>query len=189
MKRTLLASILGIAASLTTAPSSPGQGQIIFDNFASANYTQVSWFPWAAPGYSVGDIVNDANVIINLWAGQGTLSDSSMLSLIASTPINTDNMSGGGGWYQGGAINIPTTMWTGSQNITFQVRATGINYYAIAFGWSELWTEASSNIVTIGNPQNHFEHGPMPIWLIPEPSTLTLAGLGAAALLTFRKRG
>jgi hypothetical protein len=98
-------------------------------------------------------------------------------------------MSGGGGWYQGGTINIPTTMWTGSQNVTFQVRATGVGQYALAYGESTLWTEAASNILTIGNPAKAFQNGPMPLQVnVPEPATLALAGLGAAAMLIFRKR-
>ena len=177
MKRVLVASILGLAA---TAIGTYGQGNIIFSNYISNNTTQVTW------GLT-GEPVRDPSVIINLYAGAGTLTDSSLLTTFLGTAAIFNTLSYGGGWYDGGAVQIPTTVWSGpGATVTFQVRATyGHNPFLI--GDSALWQESTA-IVSISLPPDPFANGPMPLIIVPEPSTMALAGLGAAAMLVFRKR-
>jgi hypothetical protein len=184
MKRVLVASILGLAA---TAIGTYGQGNIIFSNYISSNTTQVRWGYFSPPGYNHFDPVTDPSVIINLYAGAGTLTDSSLLTTFLGTAAIFATPDYGGGWYDGGAVQIPTTVWSGpGATVTFQVRATyGHNPFVI--GDSALWQESTA-IVSISLPPDPFANGPMPLIIVPEPSTTALAGLGAAAMLVFRKR-
>jgi hypothetical protein len=192
MKRILVASILGIAASVAY-----GQGVINFGNYTagSAFTTQVKW--GIAPlGYSTGDVVNQG--VISLYAGQGILTDSTGLSLLATAPIFT-TVGYGGGWYDmatpvqigSGYALIPASIWSGTQTVTFQVRGTSTVGSETGIGGSGLWQETpfSSGGSIAGDSPNAMKFGPLALILdVPEPSTLALAGLGAAGLLFFRKR-
>ena len=176
MKRIILASVLGIAASVATGPSSHGQGNILWSNYVGNNTTQVTWF-------NTGDPVTDTSIIINLYAGVGTLTDSSALTTLLGTAAIFNTISYGGGWYDGGAVLIPTTMWTGSQTVTFQLRAGPFGTVR-----SALWQESTA-IVSVSLPANFMLNGPAALVAnLPEPGTMVLAAVGAVTLLMFRRR-
>jgi hypothetical protein len=113
--------------------------------------------------------------------------------LIATTHIFVTSESGGG-WYNGNSVIIPSTLFTGTQTVEFQLRASGSVGGFGGYGASALWTETSAtqggSIVTIYNPANEMLNGPLPLVIgpIPEPSTVPLAGLGAGALCLLRHR-
>jgi hypothetical protein len=183
MKRVLVASILGIAATVATY----GQGVILFDNYLNQGSGA---FPavWGAAhplGYNTGDGVVDTSIIIGLYAGAGVQTTSAGIpTLLGTTPImaNTDYP----GSYQGGAVAIPTTLWTGTQTVSFQVRAVA---GPAGLSWVNTPWQESATITSIVNPASIMANGPTTLTLeVPEPSTLALAGLGAAALLTYRRR-
>jgi len=186
MKRTLLASILGIAASVAIEASSPAQGVIMFDNYNPPK-EPVRYGNLPPPGYNPGDVVMDTSVVIGLYAGAGILTDSSGLQLIATTPIWAQPPYTGG-WYIGGPVILPPSMWPSPGSVvTFQVRGWG-GIWDVT-GASALWQE-TAGIVTITDPVDTFQNGPAPLVLnvVPEPSAFALATLGAAALCFFRRR-
>jgi hypothetical protein len=182
MKRKLVASILGIAACVA---SSYGQGTVLFDNYANTAFgTQVT---------VDGTITSDTTIVIGLWVG----ANAGSLSLLSTTPIFW-NTTYGGGWYSGGNPTIPSTLFTGSQTVTFQVRGSGgIGAFAQGVtGSSATWTESpapTGSLVLVGNPANEMMNGPAALLLtsinnIPEPTTFALLGLGAAGLMFFRRK-
>jgi hypothetical protein len=182
MKRILIASILGIAASVTT---SYGQGNILWDTYTvAAAGTQIVWGNPAGPGGTVGAAVTDSSIVMGLYAGANS---GAVNSLLASAHIYDaiDFATYGGGWIVGQAFQIPTTLWSGTQTVFFQERpiTAGIT------GNSAIWSESDA-IVSVSTPPGQMANGPAGFAIIgvPEPTTLTLAGLGAAALLAYRRR-
>src|SRR6202142_3090354 len=145
MKRKLVASILGIAA-VAASYSTYGQGQIEFDNYTAAAIYQV--------GVTLdGVVTTDTTINIGLWAGANGAATRS-LQLIATAPIQV--ISSVGGWYIGNVVTIPNTLFTGTQNIEFQVRGSGgVGAHNLGVtGASATWVEPSSNIVSVGLPAN-----------------------------------
>ncbi|HZL43768.1 MAG TPA: PEP-CTERM sorting domain-containing protein, partial [Verrucomicrobiae bacterium] len=188
MKRILVAPILGIAASVAT---SYGQGVIAFDNYSDVAFAHAGQV--TLNGQPLGPLSDGA--VISLWAGQGVLSNSSLLQQIATTPLFTTQS--GSGWYSMavsgiglGYAQIPASIWTGTQTVTFQVRGAAIGPLAGYTGQSLLWQETPDTAGGSIDPSspNEMINGPLPFNVpIPEPSILALAGLGAAGMI-FRKR-
>jgi hypothetical protein len=180
MKRSIIASLLGITVSVTTTESLRGQGTVMFDNYSNPNHEDQVRDWW-------GDVITDTSVVIGLWAGQGVLSDSNALLLIATTDIFVSSTYGGG-WYSGGNAIIPASIYTGTQTVTFQVRASGgtMFMYGVSALWQETPASSGGSLELVVNPANEMINGPLPIG-VPEPSTFALAGLGVAGLLFFRR--
>jgi hypothetical protein len=181
MKRAIVASILGITASVVSVVSSQAQGAVRFDNYAAftQHQTQVTWgFNVNALGGHIGDPVDDPGLVIGLYAGPNNASWCA-LTLIATTPLFT--CSYGGGWYDGGTVCIPSTLFTGTQTVTFQLRTLGggtlLDGLGLApVGQSALWTETPINIggsiAEWGKPPDEMHNGPLAltVGLIPDLS-------------------
>jgi hypothetical protein len=177
MKRQLLVSILGLAASATTVC---GQINIYFDTYLASRGSpagQVCWWLDSTPVKDTDGFKADL-----LWS-VGALSGDLGLAVPTSTTLD------GSGWinpplsvsfdpmYVSGPINLTILVWQGASWSTSDVKG------------SLSWTEPG---VIPGNPPETFQNMPqVPIYVgipIPEPTTLSLAGLGAAALLIARRR-
>lgn len=190
MKRALLASILGIAASTAMVASSFGQGQIVFNNYESTPYhpVQYSTQPGAVlpDGRSAGELVG-GTFSVQLYYGIGTVADFSGLTESITIGINPATP----GYFQGPVVQIPGYV---SGPVTFAILAWDTGSGAT---WSQasvrndsplMWQEPS--VSTVPSPAGFFTAlpGPINVAVIPEPSTMALAGLGAAALMIFRRR-
>mgnify|MGYP003572430121 CR=1 len=179
MKRTVALTILGVAAATTAF----GQGTIQLDNYsAGASYNQVVW---DATGTAVQDPLE-----LQLYYSLTPTTDIGAMTAGITTSIvpgiTYDNGFGPGGYFTGGAQTIAGWDQGARNAVTFTVVPTDPNLLVVGNGF---WQEPGSNINDAGSPANALSAFPvLRIGVVPEPTTFALAGLGAAALLIFRRR-
>jgi hypothetical protein len=207
MKKALVASILGIAA---TVGSSHAQGWIYFNNYSATAGGQVTYGNTTSDQTSLGGLagtpVTDANVELQLFYAIGTFGSTSSFLAAATPGVTTFIDSGatyaGGGYYEGGTQTIAG--WTALDTVTFMVEAwetsgplAGATFATSGLaGESGLWTEVAGSpaggngVQPTTDPAQFFNSGPpaMTIDTVPEPSTIALGGLGMASLLALRRR-
>jgi len=184
MKRVLVATILGIAAAASTY----GQGSINLDLYGANNYGGNAPFTVNVTKTPGGEyLTGQWNVQMAYFLG--TQSD----------PAGTGDLVGS--WLLNAAIIAPT--FNGVGQITAGIYAipnyaagaitmemlvfNGASYAASTQrGHSAAWTMASiaTGPTTPGTPDGLASF----VVLVPEPSTFALAGIGAAAMLIFRRR-
>ena len=176
---TLLSTLVGFAAY--------GQGTLNFANAASAGGVTVN-----AP-----DFLNDgatklsgSTYVAVLMAGASATS----LSQIATTPYGT------GGYFFGGTKAIPGiagggTAWV--EILAFNTTFGATYAAAVASGQPNAYGGSSPFSVVLADPTSSPPGTPSALGglksfnlnpPVPEPSTFALAGLGAAALMIFRRR-
>lgn len=182
MKKTL-ATIITVGALVA---SSYAQGTVTFNNSATTKVTILD-----GTGARVDMPVGGGRVEL-LWAAVGT-TDPLLFSSVALTGFTTAP-----GRFSGGAVTVPTTVaggpaalvvrgWTGS-SLTW----AGRDLVAGQDGWSSIWTQAATGNPTTVPPGTPVSILPgftgLALNPVPEPSSMVLAGLGAASLLLFRRR-
>jgi hypothetical protein len=209
MKKSVIASILGIAAA-TLVTSAYGQGSIIFDNYDSTPYLPIAYTSTAANlpvafQSQAGKNVDSASFDVELLYALGASQPIGSLTPLASTieTIDTgksDSLSNGpGGYFDALPANIASYT---SGAVTFAVEAWytgagsgGATYALSGFrGISSTWTESS--LATGQTAASYFTFGGLgssgtplvTVAAVPEPTTLALAGLGGAALLALRRK-
>jgi hypothetical protein len=194
MKKTLV-TMLAAAAMVA---SSYGQGTVTFNNTATTLVTKDT-----APGDStqVGVVGNpSAGKVELLWAPVGTTDLSLFAPLgavvnVAPTPGRfnggTRSVPAGSGFTgiaAGGAAAFVVRGWTGAAASWATVAPTE------AVGYSAIFTlNATGNPMTTpaGTPVAITSVGGfagLQLHYVPEPTSMALAGLGAASLLIFRRR-
>lgn len=198
MKKALILGILGLAAAAT---QSFGQGNTIFDNYDASPYMPVMY--GATHGGLNGTGVASASYHLDLLYFIGTTANPAQLTdLNLSVPIDPTKVdftvAANHGYIDPQGITIPGYS---SGPITFEVEAwqtTGANGGATFAassdrGTSFLWQESS--ISAGSNPANFWSGLPGPsgaallsVNIVPEPSVLALSGIGAAALMLFRRK-
>ncbi len=204
MKKTLIASVLGIVASVATTTTTHGQGFILFNNYNSTTYQPVR----------VGGVnAISPTIEVQLFWALGVVADPNALTAGNTAFIDpvTYNSAGAFGGGPGGYFADGSQTLTGytSGSATFMVEAwdtsTGATYAtATSRGQSLLWQEGRSdglggNGIAMGvEPVGNFASGPgaatpgvttlVNLTIVPEPSTFALLGLGTAGLWFFRRR-
>jgi hypothetical protein len=174
MKRVLVASILGLAASVA---SSYGQASFFFDTYSPAVGMQVE-----QGGVGVLAAQNVLTDIIWSYSGGAVTGDAGLAIPTSDTPY-------GNGYIIGPQFTTAANYPTGTP-INFTILAwEGASYATASIKGSLSFTDS----FTVGNPPAKFgTYGAglpgTPLNLVPEPTTLALAGLGAASMLIFRKR-
>lgn len=188
MKKTLVT----LLAAAAVVASSYGQGTVTFS--ASSGTFKVN--KEAVPGSGIFNTAvpsSDGAKVVLLWAPVGT-TDVALFSAVGAlvnvgTPV--------AGYFSGGTRTIPagsgaTGIAPGGQVALVVQGFIGTDYANASLrGYSPIFT------VTTGNPISTPAGTPTPInavWgglnlaQVPEPTSMALAGLGAASLLIFRRR-
>lgn len=184
MKKLLLTIALGVACVSALA-----QGQLNFSSFA---LPQVNVVINDAPQFGGATLGGTAFAADIFWGAAGTTDSTRLTALNLPSNFLTG---AGAGHFIGGARTVPVA---GGTTIVVQVRAwdtaDGASYQqcfssgsaTARVGWSGLFN------VTVTEPPNTPPNlvglTAFSLQPVPEPSTMALAGLGAAALLIFRRR-
>jgi hypothetical protein len=198
MKRKLIASILGVAASSAMVASSYGQGEVSFANYAFEPGGLVSapvTFAAGSPGGIGGETVGSEFTATLLYE-YGTMTSYSVAPNSATPFFSTDGNTAGGAGTFANTVTLPVLIpgYTGG-SISFEVLATGAVNGHNYTGTSAPDVLPSIVTLTSGTPYGDmFNSGAAGTYLqpftvsTPEPSTIALAGLGVASLLALRRR-
>jgi len=198
MKKTLVASILGIAVSAGSVVSSHAQGSIFFDNYADnggagAQITYGTGVTGETAGAGVTGF--EAALYYSLTpvtdtAGNGAVNGG--LTELANTGVNAGYITAvgttppGPGYFDGPIVTIPGYA---SGNVTFEMVAYNGSTYggSTVRGTSGTWVEPS--LATGQSPAGYFTAQPaFTVTTVPEPTTIALAGLGIAGMLVACRR-
>jgi hypothetical protein len=198
MKKLILSAalVVGMAASVLA------QGQVYFDisNNSSSSSTAASggvfWIQLlgATQPTLLGQ---DVNAVLMGGSSASTLAPIATLLLSDGTAagditflgngVFSDNSGAGyavAGVSTGGAGFFQIEAWTGNFSTLAAALASGTAYT----GTSTVFSTPVGGASGSGQPAKSLDGAPAIILTIPEPSTFALAGLGAAALLIFRRR-
>jgi hypothetical protein len=199
MKKLLLTLTVVTATALTMY----GQGRVAFNNLQAASGITVGAQNQGAGGGTAGQNVGSTYSIQLMWAPVGNYANDvafAAAALGSSAAVNFFGTTGGGpssdgaGLFDGSTIPNPvgTSMPAGAYSM--MARAwfnTGFATYDLAkqatrnTGYAIFQLTATA--FPAGAPNTVFT--PFAVGVpVPEPSTFALAGLGAAALLFFRRR-
>jgi hypothetical protein len=197
MKRGIFIAVLGMASAVAAY----GQGYVNFSNYYNSTQTTgITYGNGPAVGLGVGPEIS-----VTLLYGASTDTLISELTPLAyndfagdSSPIAAGNgivsgpgaipASQGGGWFSGGAVLVPGT--PGSV-YAFALSATGTYLGKTYNGVSGIFDGATqvSNLVGVPNLPPGLELGSFQVLtVVPEPTTLALAGLGLASLAMLRRK-
>ena len=205
MKRTILASIVGLAA-MAAATMSYGQGKVVLDNYdstaAGGNVNQTITYG-AGSGGTAGTGISGSQWTIGWYWALGTQTVSSDptgtadpstlgggLAFDNNDPNDTAKISSAAGYY----INTSPGLVEGysSGTITLEMVA----YDGASYGSSTHRGHSSAFTLTpaTGNNTPPLTGDAMPTFsvftvaAVPEPSILALSGIGAAALMLIRRK-
>jgi hypothetical protein len=168
--------ILAVLIASFVAVSAYSQGTFSFSNFSGPVDAPVS----KAPSFG-GGLVDSANYVASVAWAQGVVSDPNALTLIpsATTPFFGSSFPGyffGPNVSPGSSVNgVITVQVRYNNSVTGEFGNSGL--FQVTLGTSS--TALPADLVGLTAVQ---------LQVIPEPSTIALAGLGAAALLIFRRR-
>jgi len=198
MKKLLLTLTMVAATSLTMY----GQGRVLFNNLVSGAAVTVRAENQGATGGLTGQNVGANYSVQLLWAPVGTYANDLALEAAAvgsSGVFQFFGLTGGGpstdgaGLFDGSTIPNPVGTSMPAGNYTMMARAwynTGGLTYATAgqggFNTGYVIFNQAATAFPAGAPNTTFPA--FTVGIVPEPSTFALAGLGAAALLLFRRR-
>jgi hypothetical protein len=206
MKRKILASIIGVAATLAIT-SAQAQGRIKLDNYntygpyvvygsganqiagtaAGANIVNgangsVGSLTWTLGVYwALGDVTGSVgsdssgfgtSSFNGLTLGAGT---GSTAPLVTAGAFLANNDFAVPGWVSG-PVTIEVVAYSGSDYTSSAYRGHSAAYTIAPATGSDFGKPIGTGLTSFG------------VFAVPEPSTFALAGLGAAALLAFRRK-
>jgi hypothetical protein len=206
MKRAIIASILGLAASVAVVSQTQAQGTVFFANYSNGGQLQapVTFSGASQNGLSNGELVGTggpgANFTATLLYSFGpnlgtTFTDAGVTaSFIAA---NGDAANGAGLF--GFAANTVTIPGYSSGNIDFIVDVFNGSSFANSSIRGQSAVVTLNNLATAANSlptasllsDNAAATTPLTaftVQAVPEPGIFALAGLGAAALMAIRRK-
>jgi len=149
MKRAIAQSVLGLLAVL---PDAGGEGHVQFSNYYAAPYNPILW------DANVPDVgghpvtVGADGLTLQVWYGEGVITDPTQLAPGATTHINPLLSYNGGGWYDPVLQVLPD--WDPGDTYTFQLRASGnVDGSGSIYGESVLWEERARIVSTAYSPR------------------------------------
>jgi hypothetical protein len=173
MKRTVALAIIGLVG----VASAFGQGHIGLSNYVSPYNSQVTF------GGSPLTAAGQPGLVLQAFFGPVGTAEAALTPGL-TFGLNPAFVDQGGGWY--GPVTQPVP-FVGSG--VFQIRASGtVNGQAVDQAGSRSVVWQVNNIGSTTLPANLNNQGFGLAVVVPEPTTFALAGLGAAALLIFRRR-
>jgi len=179
MKKSIVASIIGVVATVAAIESSYGQGSVFFNNYGATTDAIITWAPGDTGGSGPASAAQGFKATLSYQFRGGALTP-----LGNSTAFNANLP----GYFTGPIVVIPG--YSGGA-ISFQVYAYDGADYASSLhkGASALFT-LPNGIKTGQNPAEDLGPTflPFTVSTVPEPSTLALIGLGTGALLFLRRR-
>lgn len=192
----ILVTLTAVAVSALTMY---GQGRVLFNNYVSGNAITVGAANMGASGGAAGANVG-ANYSVQLLWSAGSFAD--LASFLASNPSSSTPVAffgatggspgtDGAGLFDGGTVAFggAAGAYTALTRAWFNGGANSTYAAALAAnantGQSALF---SINATAAPTPAPNTTFGSFTVGVVPEPSTLVLAGLGLASLLVFRRR-
>jgi len=184
-------SLLTMLAAVAMAASSYGQGTI---NFANSTTSLIQW-ERTAPGVWASAISADGAKASLWWAPAGT-TDLGLFAAVQGVAVNV-GVPLAGRFASASAVTVPAG--TGFTGISAGGAVSLIVRAYIGATWEEasyVGTSSIINLASTGNPNPPAGtptviatlYGNIQMVPVPEPSSMALAGLGAASLLIFRRR-
>jgi hypothetical protein len=196
MKKLLLTLTVVAVSALTMY----GQGRVAFNNFVSGALVRVTADPLQAhAGQGAPNSLLDQNYSIQLrWAPQGTYATQAAFdaAVLGSSAASAFLPGVDAGYYDGGSVPNPvgTSMPVGAYTMQARAWYNGGNFATYDASFAALNNTGLSAFINISataspsTPPNTLFNAFTVAAPIPEPSMFALAGLGAAALLLFRRR-
>lgn len=197
MKKSLLLGIVGLAAG---AVSSFGQGQIFLDNYNSSAHPLITYGTGAGGTFGEGLVGSQWTVglyyVVGTVAGDATAGNglvSGQLGLGTGTGSTVGFLGAG---YAGQFASVPTfvaSTATTATTITVEIIAyNGTSYADSTIRGHSTAFQMSANVPPIGTvlPVGDFmsTFAVSQVSVVPEPSTLALAGLGGFGMLMALRR-
>ena len=193
MKKLLITAAL----TVVTVASALAQGRVSFNNTAfGTNIITVGTQNMGAAGGTAGSGIAVGTYSVQLvWAPDAVYGSQAAFDAAVIGSSNPLAINAAPGIFAAGAVPNPTGTSMPGGTYQMQVRAWYNNAtyatYAAAYaagvntGLSPLFTQVATVSPTTA-PTTFF--AAFTVGVVPEPSSLALAGLGAAALLVFRRR-
>jgi len=190
MKKALIASILGIAASVAT---SYGQGYIVMESYYNDGVNPAHFSAIQAQGLGYLGANWSAQLLYSIGGNPFQLAAGSQQSFYPGSQTGVgDPLTTGAGIFIGPNVTIPGYV-SGSVSFIVQVfngatyASSSIKGDSLAFSIASLQTNP---LLPAGDLINNNAGGGLQPFTVPvpEPSTFALAGLGSAAMLIFRRR-
>lgn len=188
MKKTLVT----ILAAAAVVASSYGQGTVVFTG-SSGTYKVMQEAVLGSGVFNTAVPSSTAAKVQLLWAPVGTVNSSLFVPVGAAVNVGVPVA----GYFSGGNRTIPAGADFTGITPGGQVALIVQGWIGTSYALATLRGNSSIFTVTTGNPNTVPAGTPTPLNLVwggvnlaavPEPSSMVLAGLGAASLLAFRRR-
>jgi hypothetical protein len=191
LKKSLLLAILGLTASMT---ASYGQGLIGFSNYYySYQTTGITYGNGPDAGLGVGPEIS-----VELLYGASTDKLISQLTVVPGslTEVGVNGVTGPGplgvpyagpGVFDGGTVQVNGGV---PGTFAFAIYATGTYEGQTYAGWSGVYDGSTqpSRIAPPPDLPTNLKQSSFTVDIIPEPSTMVVAGLGGLSFMLFRRK-